>query len=327
MLKTLQELRDSNVSQIAGCNPNTARFSALINEATQRLMQRGDWMGTVVPISVCIKTGCIVFPRYVSTLREAKSCRGGQVDINNLWYSWVEKSWYDCWTGDRCEKNLNAYGRTPTFSSIYGPLRKVRAYAQTNADHGKTITIFGTDNNNQPLQHRDFETGDWMDGIILALKPGYVESEGYVSTITRVLKEETQKNVTLYAWNTTDSVLEELALYEPGETNPSFARYQFNATKCYDSDGNEANRQVTCLVKLQYIPVKYPNDLVLIDNIAALKFMVQAILSEEGGDDQGAEAKIQKAIQSLNFALRDENFNNQIAVNANSVGVPIYSPI
>jgi len=207
-----------------------------------------------------------------------------------------------------------------------GTLRKLRAYAQTNADHGKTLTIFGTDNNNQPLMHRD-ENGDWRDGIVLTLKPGYVESEGYVSNIHRVLKDKTQKNVTLYAWNTTLSVLEDLALYEPGETNPSFARYQFNSTRCLDSSGAERAQSLICLVKLQFIPVEFPTDLVLIDSDEALELMIQAKLLEQGGDDRGAEAKILKAVRELNHKLQNENFNQQVAVNANSVGTMIFSPI
>jgi len=326
MLKTFAQIKASNVVEIAGATADSDRFKALVNEATERLMTRGDWSGVVVPIQVCVRTGCVVFPRYVGTLREAKTCRGN-VDVNNMWYSWVERDWYNCCDGVRCEKSLVAYGRVPTFNTIQGAARKVRAYSQTTQDHGKTVTIFGTDNNNQPLMHRDFESGDWLEGIILTLKPGYAESEGYVSRITRVLKERTQKNITLYAWNTTDSVLEDLAVYEPGEENPSFARYQFNATKCMADDGSENTRGLNCLVKLNFIPVEFDTDLVLIDNVASLKLMIQAVLLEEGGDDQGAQAKITKAIQELNMQLRDDNFLNQVAVSANSVGTMIYSPI
>jgi hypothetical protein len=174
--------------------------------------------------------------------------------------------------------------------------------------------------------HRN-EDGDWRDGVVLVLQPGYAETPGYVSNIHRVLKDRTQKNVTLFAWNATDAVLEDLALYEPGETNPSFARYSLNINTRPQTDGTEGFQSVTALVKLNFIPVEFDTDLVLINNATALKFMVQAILLEEGGDDQGAQLKITKAIQELNFSLRDENFNNQISVNANSVGTPIYSPI
>lgn len=325
MLKTLEEIQNSDVPQIAGATPNSDRFKQLVNSATERLMSRGDFMGTVVPIQVCIRTGCVVFPRYVGTLREAKSCHGN-VDIHNLWYSWVERDWYHCNTGLRCEKSLVANGRVPTHNTIMGAARKVRAYAQTNADHGKTLTIFGTDNGNQPLMHRD-ENGDWREGIILTLQPGYAESEGYVSNIHRVLKDRTQKNVSLFAWNTTDSVLEDLALYEPGETNPAFARYQFNATRCIASDGSENTRSLLCLVKLRFIPVEFPTDMVLIDSVTALKFLIQATLLEEGGDDAGAEAKIIKAVRELNHQIQDENFNQQVSVNSNSVGNYILSPI
>jgi len=328
MLKTFQELKASNAIQIAGATPNSDRFKNLLNEATERLLNRGDFDGTVVPIQVCVSSGCVVFPRYVGTIREAKTCCG-QLFIKNQWYDFVERNWYDCLSGSRCENSMVAKGRVPTYNTIVGTGRTVRAYAQTNADHGKQVTIFGIDNNNQPLMHRN-EDGDWREGWILTLKPGYAETTGYVSNINRVIKDRTQKNVTLFAFNSAaavDSQLEDLALYEPGETNPSFARYSLNLPASVNSDGTAGLRSLTALVKLNFIPVEFDTDLVLIDNTAALKLMMQGILCEEGNDDRTAEIKITKAIAELNHQIRNNNFNQQISINANSVGHPIYSPI
>jgi hypothetical protein len=220
-----------------------------------------------------------------------------------------------------------SHSRVPTYSTIQGDERKVRVYAQTNQDYGKTVTIFGTDNNNQPLMHREPDTGEWREGWILVLQNPYAETTGYVSNIHRVLKDVTQKPVTMFAWNTTDSVLEDLAVYDPGETNPSFARYQLNLPTQLNTDGTEQLRSITALVKLAFVPVEFDTDLVLINNLSALKLMIQGILLEEGGNDGAAQAKIQKAIEELNFQVRDENFTNQITVNANSAGALIYSPI
>jgi len=308
MLRSFLEVKQSNALQVAGATPNSDRFKNILNEATSRLLRRGDSSGTVVPIRVCLQAGCVVFPRYVGTIRQAKSCCDGAVTIKNQWYDFVEREWYDCLVGECCEKSLVAYGRVPTHNTIMGDARTVRAYAQTNADYGKTITIFGTDNANQPLMHRN-DDGDWVDGWVRSVKAPYAETTGYVSNIPRVWKDRRQQNVTLFAYNTTDAVLEDLALYEPGETNPSFARYKFNAPHCIQSDGTEGTRSITALVKLNFIPVEFDTDLVLIDNLTALKFMMQALLLEEGENDAAAQGKIQKAIEELNFQARDENFN------------------
>ena len=198
MLKSFSEVKASNAIQISGCTPNSDRFKALVNEATSRLLRRGDSSGTVVPIQVCVRSGCIVFPRYVSTIREAKTCCGGNLWIKNEWqpynYAFGETDWYQSMVGfgyERCESSLFAKGRVPTYDTILGSGRTVRVYAQTNADHGKVVTIFGTDNNNQPLMHREADTGEWREGWVLVLKNPYAETTGYVSNIHRVIKEVT----------------------------------------------------------------------------------------------------------------------------------------
>lgn len=330
MLKTFYELKTSNAIQVAGATPNSDRFKALLNEAVERLLTRGDSSGTVVPIQVCVRSGCVVFPRYVSTIREAKTCCG-PLWIKNEYqsYSFIDRGYYDSMSGfgyDRCESSLYANGRVPTYDTIIGSGRTVRAYAQTNMDYGKTVTIFGVDNNNQTLMHRE-PTGEWREGWILVLGNPYAETAGYVSNIHRVLKDRTQKPVTLFAWNTTDSVLENLATYDPGEMNPSFARYRLNMPTLKNDDGTEKLRSVSALVKLNFIPVEYDTDLVPINNTVALKFMIQGILLEEGGNDAAAQSKIDKAISELNMQVRNDNWNNQITVNADSVGGMICSPI
>lgn len=339
MFKTLQEIRDSNVANIAGVTASSDQFTAYVNEAVGRLLDRGDWWQTVAAVNLCIKRGCVVLPRYVASIREMKSC-GGYVPVRNEWYEFQDTSSYysntyyngygagfsGWWDGAWCSQNMVAKGVVPTHSTVMGSGRKVRAYAQCNQDHGKSVTIFGLDNNQRPLQHRD-ENGDWRDGIVLTLKNPYAESEGYVSTVERVLKEETQKPVTLYAYNVADAVLEDLAYYEPSETNPAFRRYQFHAWPYKDEDGNEKYRPVCALVKLNFIPAKYPTDLVLISDIPALKLMLAAIKAEEGNDFSTAQANEFKAIQALNFQLRNMSPGAQTTVNLDLAGGVVRSPI
>lgn len=340
MFKTLAEIRDSNVASIAGVVASSDAFTAYVNEATERLLDRGDWWQTVAAVNLCVKRGCVVLPRYIASIREMKTC-GGYTQVSNEWYqfqnptSYYSNDYYNgygngfngLWDWNWCQQNMVAKGVVPTHNTIMGAGRKVRAYAQTNADHGKSVTIFGLDNNQRPLQHRDPDTGVWMDGIVLRLLNPYAETEGYVSTIDRVLKDETQKPITLYAYNVADAVLEDLAYYEPSETNPAFRRYQFNAWPMKDEDGNEKYRPVCALVKLNFVPAKYPTDLVLISDIPALKLMVAAIKCEEGNDFSTAQANEFKAIQALNFQLRNMSPGAQTTVNLNISGGVVRSPI
>lgn len=338
MLETFQSLKDSNAIQIAGATPNSDRFRNLLNEATEQLLHRGDFLGTVVPIQVCVKAGCVVMPRYVQNIREAKTCCEGSLYIKNEWYGFTDPGYYNAlgyglsgigygYSGARCESFLIAAGQVPTFSTIYGDGRKVRYYAQTNADHGKTITIFGKDNNNQPLMHRVPDTGEWREGWVLTAQNPYAETDGYVRSIDRVVREATQKPTTLWAWNVADSVLEGLATYDPSETNPAYQRYRLNLPTSQNEDGSQRHRSIVALVKLAFQPVRYDTDIVLIGNRTALKYAMQGALAAEGNDDATFARKLTMAIAELNAQLRDNNWLNQTTIAANSVGCPIYSPI
>ena len=126
----------------------------------------------------------------------------------------------------------------------------------------------------------------------------------YVRRIDRVIKEETTAPVTMFAYNVAQDVLEELATYEPGETNPVFTRYNLGGGCCFNSCGN--SNALIAMVKLRFVPVKVDTDLVLIDNLPALKEMVQSIKLAEQGDDRGAAVKEARAIRLLNLALRNQ---------------------
>lgn len=333
---TFGQAKQSNICTIAGVTAESDAFKGYINEAMERLMSRGDFDGLVAIGCFCIKRGCVVFPRYVDSIREAFICGAGVLDIKNQWYEFIHQNWpnwwgqWGGWNGtywnyQACVSNMLGQGRVPTHNTILGTGRKIRAYPQVNQDFGKTLTIFGTDNAGQPLMHRN-AAGDWEPGIVLTLQAPYAESEGYVSHIDRVLKDVTQKPVALFAYNTTDLVLEDLAVYDPSEENPNFIKYQLNIPPCKDEDGNERSRTMTALVKFRYIPVEFDSDLIPL-TMPAMKLMFQAIRAEEANDFNTSETLIAKAVRELNHVVENRNPGSQISVNSNSVGVTQTSPI
>jgi hypothetical protein len=331
-MMTFAQAKSSNIANIAGVGTDSTQFKAYINEAIERLMSRGDFDGLVIPACFCVKNGCVVFPRWVDSIREAKVCNGS-LNIKNEWYEFIQGNWrwYQSqysgtyWNYQDCQSNMLGGGRVPTHNTIMGTARKVRAYPQVNQDFGKTLTIFGTDNAGQPLMHRN-AAGNWEPGVVLTLQTPYAETEGYVSSIDRVDKEVTQKPVTLWAWNTTDSVLEDLAVYDPGETLPAFAKYRLNTGPNKDEDGNERKRSFAALVKIRYIPVEFDTDYIPL-TMPALKLCIAGIKQEEGGDYQSAETSFARAVRELNHTLQDRNPGNQVSVNSNSVGNMLVSPI
>ena len=315
---TLADVKASSAINIANVTVNSPEFLRLLNESVRRLLIRGDWSGTLVPIQVCVSHGCITWPRYVGNIRRMNVCKQS-VHLRNIWYSFLEyerrgdcrswSGWQGSWTGWLGGEAFGVtQGRYPVHTDILGDGRYVRAYTEVAADIGKTIRIFGVDNNNQPL--RTGISGVWTEGIELRLATPYVQSVGYIRRIDRVVKSTTQGNVTLFAYNEADDVLEDLATYEPSETSPSYVRQRLN----FACQSCSTSRSVVALIKLAHVPIRVDADLVPIDNLAALKFMMQCIQSEEANDRVTARGFEKDAIRELNLQLSDDNPDEQTPV-------------
>lgn len=216
-------------------------------------------------------------------------------------------------------------GRYPTYSDIYpNTTRLVRAYALCQEDIGKTITLFGVDNNLQPLRTHDTVNNVWTDGVTITLAVPFGSTSVYVGRIDRVSKDVTQCNVPMYAYDPTANVLEDLAIYEPSETDPNYERDRISigggGVGTCGGSGNGCTKSVAALVKLQFIPVVADTDLVLISNVRALKFAVQAIKLEEANQDEAAAVKMTLAVKELNLELNDEYPLDQTPVDSGFMG-------
>ena len=320
---TLSDVRASTIPNVAGKCATSFEFSQIINECTRKLMRRGDWVGTVVPIQVCVSRGCLVMPRYVQTVRKLNTCHH-RLPPHNLWYNFIDnRDWNrgrwggygsDWWSHARegCGA-LASQGQACCYNDIPGDGWFVRAYARCTQDYGKAITIFGVDNGNQPLRTNNGD-GTWSDGITIILgssgmNPNFGSTSVYVRRIDRVVKPATQCQVMLYAYNATTNALFDLAVYDPGELTPTYARYQLSLPNAHL--GGTVGccgpvHSVVALVKLRFIPAQYDTDLVLIDNLDAIKYEVQSVRAQEAGDLQTAKGYETAAIQELNRQLEDE---------------------
>jgi len=335
LLKTFGEVRKSRVLQVAAACSNSDEFASLVNEATDILMQRGDWPGTIVPIRLCVRRGCVVWPRYVQRVRRINRCNT-PLKVGNIWFDFVDKENYLDWcgrgyyswglneiTGNRFGSSLTqgtlvSQGRVPTYNDVPGgnPCY-IRAYALNPADKGKTVTIFGIDGNGQPLRHQDPTSGDWWDGVIISLDIPFSSTSVYVQRIDAVVKDATQFNVPLYAYDPITNTMLDLAIYEPSETNPSYAK-----DRLIDSAHPDCNCEFTiiALVKLAFIPVSIDTDYVLIPSTNALKKAVQSIKAGEAGDIAKQEAFMQSAVNELNMVLNNEQPLEQTTVNEGFMG-------
>lgn len=323
---TFGELKASKAVDVAGVCATSDQFKGYVNEAVNRLLRRGDFTGSTVPIQVCVKRGCMVFPRYVHMVRKINVCRH-PIPTRNLWYEFLpdnDRWWYPLFTGHSgC--SLTNDGRTPVYSDVPGEGKLIRAYLVYNEDIGKTVTIFGVDNNGQELRTNNGD-GTWSEGIVLALTKPFASTSTYVRRIDRVLKDETEGDVRLFAYDPVTDILDDIALYGPSETNPDYERYRLNAATWPSTTTPGAPNccntsfSVVALVKLRFFPVKHDTDLVIIDNVEAIKDMIQSIRFGEAGDFTNADKAEIRALRELNMQIADHNPEPQIAVSNDVFG-------
>ena len=326
MLLTLGDCkRDRGIRAIINVSPSSQDFADIVNDACRKALRRGDWDGTVIPIQVCVRNGCLVWPRYVGHVRKMNFCKHHPVPVHNLWYeflshvdkdyclscvggSWNSWSWW--------QNKLQAQGYAPTHTTIFGDGRYVRLNHTLSVDVGKTVRIFGVDNNNQELRTNNGD-GTWSDGYVLRCKLPYDQTTVYVRRIDRVIKEETQGDVRLYAYNAADAVLEDLAVYQPSETNPEYERYHVHVPVCTSPTSSStcgSTQSVLALIKLKFIPAKYDTDLVYLQNLDALKLMIQSVKSSEAGDREAATGYEVDAIRELNLDIWNRDGDDQASI-------------
>lgn len=314
----------------AGVCATGAAFRDYVNDSTRMLMKRGNFWGTVQPLDVCVINQCITWNRYVGTILATNVC-GHNVRPQNNWSQFVPigpfgiKGMGFGVSRGHCSGDaiLADSGTSPVFRNVpCGKSFYIRAYPSVRADVGKKITIFGIDSNGQTIRTRD-ANNNWVEGVTITLALEFASTTMLVSEITRVVKDETQGVVRLFQYDPTNNVLLDCASYDPTETSPDYRTSRLSGTVgrgCCQCSGVKA---ISALVKLEFIPVKVDNDLVIIANEDALATAIQSIKAGESGNAKKKAAFEMDAIHDLNLQLRDKFPLDQTPISINPFGTAI----
>jgi hypothetical protein len=332
---------DTGILNVSRYAPDSPEFADLLLAVVRRAMRRGDFSGTLIPIYVCARAGCVVWPSFVSSVRAVSNC-GGTFETQNMWGSFLPRSMGSPWRhgqnwfrGPELERAMVSQGRSSVYQDIQGEGRLVRAYYRCNKDLGKTITIFGTDNGGQMLQHVD-ALGNILPGVVLTLAAPFASTSVYVRHIDYVLLDEMDCPVNLFAYNATTNLLEDIAQYEPGETRPSFDRTRITIPTffgsglgisgggCATGTCGGTKSGLNALVKIRYPQrFRFDTDLVPIDNLDAIKLLIQSIKFGEAGDRTNAKEFEADAVFELNRQLEDDNADSDFAASNEVFGAGI----
>lgn len=324
----LKDAKASTIKNVAGVGVDSNDFADLINDAQRRLMRRGNWFDTEWVIRLCVQDRCVTWPRYVKTFLGGKfSCDSTPLGVQNRWYSIRRETSCSAYSAPRTV--MEEIGTAPCYREISTATgSQIRYHVAKADDLGKTVRIYGTQYGGQPLQTRNPD-GTWTDGIVITATNPATYSTVLVTHITSVVRDATQGLAWLYEYDPVTTNLIDLAMYEPTETNPRYRRSKLNGSGSVPTNTNSYGTKTMCLealVKLNFIPAILDTDFLFIDNLDALKFMVQAIKAEEANDEQLAEMKILKAIRELNFEDRDRVPYEQIVVTSPIAGGILHNP-
>lgn len=292
------------LARYVGVNNNSAERINLVCERLMKAMNARSTKETVLfrvyPDE--LGRGFITLPRQYNTVLAGVLLRtsedglrcGVPLPVQQDWYSYLE-------TGpgfsDQAKNNwgsgfLPEVDRFTTFKNWETPkyIRLKFATAQAAGTYnirGKNQldeTIYtGTGVN--MIEGEDLETSgaSTLTTTSLFIEPPY-----------GVSKPNSYGPVKMYTWD--GSVEELVAVYDPLETVPTLRRYRIAA--CTEWTEEDPGFYLA-VCKREWLPIGSPNDRVIPGNIGALRFGLNALLSEDSQDFARSEEQWQKAYDLL----------------------------
>jgi hypothetical protein len=148
---------------------------ARVNEAQERLLNKGLYAGTYGRYSVCVYGGCITLPREFESIL-GYNFGGVPAQVYNQWYEFMANGPGTIQAGDW--RQLIDRGYVPCFRSLANQ-SFIRVYTDLIEDSTLTILFRGSDTYNNRIQTQ--ENGAYIDGERLNLSAGSGNSSVLVS--------------------------------------------------------------------------------------------------------------------------------------------------
>jgi hypothetical protein len=324
----------------SGLASNNPKVVDAINEAIMRLLPKLPAEGTMGRMRFYVNNGTITMPREVNRLISV--CVDDiPVNIFSRWYEFLN---YGPGGMDANQSSSNDFidlgDGFCTHSDVHTPRQLLVVAGEEEQD--ASIRIMGFDENGEEVRT------DGVPGESVLIKknmPHYTVNK--FSAITSVRKPTTKGYVYLSAYAPDPLERFDLATYHPDETNPCYRRYRITAicqckqaltncalcsfkdtcrayTNCaLTGDTTTPPYTATALVKLRYLPLVYDTDPLLIQNLPAIKMMLQAIRRLDSG-----EFPVGKAFEtSATAALLEQNEDNEPENSQINIAFDMPSPV
>lgn len=303
-------------SRMSGIDVSSRKFTSYTNAAVEQLLRRGKWWGTFRSMRCCVYDEHVTWPRQVQTILAIRAGREVQ-RVYNEWFNFLPMEHTGYYYRDYKLDGMRGAGHTVVegTSPVFHPIECnqnvfLQFFISDPTDLGKTMTVCGLDENGQWVrtQRKD---GTIQDGVCLTLASPMVQTPMPFRKVTRIVRQET--NYTVRGFQVGPGGLLPLCAYEPSETTPEYVRTRVARRHAnYQNWYGCCQLEVEALVKIKFVPVKYDDDIMQIDNEAAIVNMIFAQRAKESGDITNARAYEADAFRELNFQMKDyfpdENF-------------------
>jgi len=313
---TLGSMRNT-IALVLGTCPTDTRVVDYTNEAQERLMSKGKWVGTTQRIRICLGQSCLALPRQVETV-EAWALCDTPGTVRDKWYEFVSNGPGQQAHDIGSASQLIDRGATVLYRDLSGTQSLISVQAMVAESASARLLLLGYDENGEWVRTEEpAASGTWIDGEYVAINTAGTRSVNKFTQLTGVVKPATNGPVSLSEWPVAlGSALAEVAFYEADETLPSYRRYLVpnleNTGACCNAPDNCTERRVTMIVKLAHIPVTADNDFLILTNRAALKLMVMALLKEQRNLMDEASLYEGRALRELEAEL--SNFEGDGAI-------------
>jgi hypothetical protein len=323
MFLTLGDARSKLRKFIGSGACTNADVDARINEVISHLLREGDWKLTIRRVSLWECDSVISLPREFDKVI-AVNYDNNPVRVFSKYYEFLEAG-----PGRIDELANTTASDLVDLGSKYCIMRdipvnenwKIAAFSTEAEDTDQLITIRGvTSYNNTVLEdgepYKTIPINRYSNGVEGKIRGSNAiqTSESSYSNIHEVIKPVTKGYVTLYAIDTsklsedqdTDPAIYFLAKYHPDETVPSFRRYKIMAanTRITPTSASSGN-YIIALVKMALIDAKNANDVLLIQDLPALKLGCLALAKLEADKFDDYKKYKVEAIGLLHRQLMD----------------------
>ncbi len=299
-------------------NTSDPRVMAYTNQATEELMNEGDWPSVVDRLRFRIaRDKCqFVMPSDYDRMLYC-TLDNVPLQMQSPWFEFVAYG-MDWLNQTDSEANWNMFpwfqgvldkDTAVTFEDIPatgGPWYvRVSGTVNEKVDGVRpNIIIQGYDSENNWV--RSEVAGEWIDGISVPINgdsaPFFIQTTQSFRYITGIIKPQTKGYVLLHVADTGAENVEYIGQYAPKDTAPYYRQYSVpNLRQAILQGGGSATcrRTVVARCRKRYVPITDDNDWLLINNLPALKKMVQAVYFSETQDSNNYAIYKAQAVEIL----------------------------